>query len=103
MNIDRKKIRSVESADSTSPWYGLSVSDGAVVVETDGDGGTDVDLTNESVAVETSSDSAVAVTSDGELINYPPGEQHDLRAHLGWYTADDDTLTLLEFVEADHS
>ena len=103
MNVEYREIRSSSSPDDDRPFYDLSVTDGGVVVDKDGDGGTGVDLSGESIAVDTSGDSVVAVSSDGDLITYPVGEKRILRAHLGWYHAGSDTLTLLEFVEAGHS
>lgn len=101
MNVEYQQITSRASPDDKRPWYDLSVSDGSVVIETDGDGGMDSDQSGESVTVDTSTDSVVAVSSDGELINYATGEIQDLRAHLAWYDAETDTLTLLEFVESE--
>ena len=100
MNVEYRQIRSNASPDDNGPFYDISLSDGSVIVETDGDGGSDADLSDESITINTETDSVVAVSSDGELISYPVGESHELRAHLAWYDADSDTVTLLEFVDS---
>jgi hypothetical protein len=97
MDVEYKQIQSSSPPDNNRPWYELSASNGTVVIETDG--GTDVELGGRSVDVETSADSVVAVSADGELVTCLSGERRDLRAHLGWYDADTETLTLLESVE----
>ena len=101
MIVDYRTIRSSASVDDSRPYYDLSVDGDDLVVEIDGDGGTEVDLSGESIRVNTSQDSVVAVSSEGELISYPNGEDHDLRAHLAWFDSESDTLTVLEFVESE--
>ena len=103
MNVEIKQIASSASSDDNSPWYDLSVSNGQVTVDEDGDGGHDGDLTGESVQIETSADSVIAVEKGGGLISYKAATEDppSLRAHLAWYDSDADILTILEFVETE--
>ena len=102
MIITRKQIKSSASPEDAKPWYEIAVTDGYLTINTDGDGGHAADLTEETIAVDTSQDSVVAVEQDGGLITFPQrtDDAPTLRAHLGWYDAETDTLTLLEFVES---
>lgn len=103
--------------DGYAPWYGVDVEDGEVVITEDGDGGRKsalqtartkipdhVDLPDES-AVSQPGDVTYAITEDGRLIAYDPNADDvdvpPLRAHLGWFDAETDELTLVEFVDAD--
>ena len=116
MNVEHQQFRSVESPDNPKPWYVVDVDGDDVAIIEDKDGGREgglskhrtsvpdhVDLPDES-EVSGSGKVTYAITEDGEFISYDPqGEDADvppLRAHLGWYDADSDTLTLLEFVES---
>jgi hypothetical protein len=113
MNVEYTQISSVESSDHPKPWYVVEVDGGEVAVTEDKDGGRQaglqnartntpdhVDLPDES-AVSGSGKVTYAVTVDGEFISYDPenADPPNLRAHLGWYDSDTDTLTLLDFVE----
>ena len=116
MNVEYQQFRSVESPDNPRPWYVVDVNGDYVKIVEDKDGGREgglsndrtsipdhVDLPDES-AVSGSGEVTYAVTEDGEFISYDPEDEDadipPLRAHLGWYDADSDTLTLLEFVES---
>lgn len=117
MNVETKQLRSVESPDDPHPWYVVEVdeADGEVRVTEDKDGGRESGLSTaaaatpdsvdypEAASTSASGDVTYAVTEAGDLVSYDPNDPDadvpPLRAHLAWYTADDDTITVLEFVE----
>jgi hypothetical protein len=115
MNIEYRQIRSVESADAPNPWYAVDVNDsnGDVEILEDKDGGRSAPLQNASTnipdhvdlpdqaQVSGSGRVVYAVTENGEFVSYDPlnADPPPLRAHLGFYDPETDTLTLLEFVE----
>jgi len=100
MIVENKQIKSNNVPDDSRPWYDLSVSNGRLTVDTDGDGGNGVDLTGESIEIDTTQDSIVAVDDGAGLIAYGQGDDAPtLRAHLAWYDASADTVTILDFVE----
>jgi len=101
MNVETKQIKSNADPTDNHPWYDVSVAEGVLSVDLDGDGGHKPDLTDESIQIGGSTDSVVAVEQDGGLVNYPTGSDSvpPLRAHLAWYDSETDTITVLEFVE----
>ena len=113
MNIKYKTIRSIESETNPKPWYVVEVDSDDVEIVEDKDGGREAGLQNartnipdhvdlpDASEVSESGKVTYAVTEDGEFIGYDPenADPPSLRAHLGWYDAETDTLTLLEFVE----
>jgi hypothetical protein len=101
VTIKTQLIRGKSDPNDDRPWYDLSVDNNQLIVDVDGDGGHKPDLSGKSIQIDTSEDSVVAVEQGDGLVTYPIGTDDvpPLRAHLAWYSADDDTLTLLEFVE----
>lgn len=100
MDVTTKKIVSASSPDDDRPWYDLSVNNGDLIIDTDGDGGHAPDLTGDSIAIDTSQNSVVAIEQGGGLITFALGDlAPPLRAHLAWYDASADTVQILEFVE----
>lgn len=113
MNVEYQQIRSIEDPEDSHPWYSVEVDGEDVKVVEDKDGGREAGLQNARTAipdhVDLSDQSAVsvsgqvvyAVTEDGEFIGYDPvnADPPPLRAHLGWYDPETDTISLLEFVE----
>ena len=103
MNIKYKTIRSIESETNPKPWYVVDVEDDEIVIKEDKDGGRDSDLKKSSTLipeVSGSGDVTYVVTEGGEFISWDPRTTEDVpqvRAHLGWYDSETDTLTLLEF------
>jgi len=104
MEVTKRPIKSTAAPDDTRPWYDLSVDDGVLTVDKDGDGGSPTDLTGDAVDIDTSQNSIVAVDTNGELVSAPAssnGPMPDVyRAHLAWYDADADVVTVLEFAES---
>lgn len=111
MNIEKRKFASRKAGKS--PWYEVEVRDGEVVITDDKDGSVDVDTAGASAKVPDHVDLPdQAAASDAEVIGYVVTESgdflaidnhqkvdEDLRAHLGWYYRESDTLVIAQFID----
>lgn len=85
-------IQIKSSKTGSLPFYETEVSSGSLTIISDHDGGTDSDLSGESVEIT----GRPAVTQDGRLVS-PPSDDDQIRAHLG--VIQDGSLTRYEFVD----
>jgi hypothetical protein len=105
MEINKREIASVKSAEDGLPWYDVDVDrqTRTLRVVDDRDGSTEFDMSDVSVAiddVDLSRPAAAGVTQDGDLIAWNRGDPSipPLRAHLAFWDGEG-TLTILDFVE----
>ena len=89
----RKQIQSRK--DGLAPFYGLSVDNGNLTVESDHDGGLEADLSGQSIDLPESG--IVAVSSEAELFAGYIDESPSLRAGLGYHNGSE--WVIYEFIE----